>query len=196
MAILEFEEVWQLLREQLEGQLVRTLSDGSLNRVVSVQDTKIVRDTVQPDGSWRRASPVYKISFRKVWDHLARYRCYRVEKYFAAACLVSVDELRVEKVKDRPLTIKLTSTSEAEPPTDFDEEEFGDRERIVVDPDICSGKPTIRGTRIMVSNILGLLAGEYSFNRILREYPQLSRLDVMAAVAYASQVVDREKVVA
>ncbi|MCH8350548.1 MAG: DUF433 domain-containing protein, partial [Chloroflexi bacterium] len=72
----------------------------------------------------------------------------------------------------------------------------GDRERIVVDTDICSGKPTIRGTRIMVSNILGMLAGEYSFNRILREYPQLSRLDVIAAVAYASRVVDREKVVA
>ena len=69
-------------------------------------------------------------------------------------------------------------------------------DRIVLDPDICSGKPTIRGTRIMVSNILGMLAGEYSFNRILKEYPQLSRLDVISAVEYASVVIDEVKAVA
>ncbi|MBW7894081.1 MAG: DUF433 domain-containing protein [Opitutaceae bacterium] len=40
-------------------------------------------------------------------------------------------------------------------------------ERIVTDPNICSGKPVIRGTRIMVRNILGLVAGGYTVDRIL-----------------------------
>jgi uncharacterized protein (DUF433 family) len=76
------------------------------------------------------------------------------------------------------------------------EEEFGDRARIVVDPDIYSGKPTIRGTRSMVSNILGMFSGDYSINRILKSYPELSRPDVISAVEYASRVVDGEKMVA
>ena len=78
---------------------------------------------------------------------------------------------------------------------DEKDEEFGDLERIVVDPDICSGKPTIRGTRIMVSNVLGMFGGDYSINRILKSYPELSRLDVISAVEYASWVVDGEKMV-
>ena len=48
----------------------------------------------------------------------------------------------------------------------------------------------------MATNILGMFAGGYSINRILKVYPELSRLDVIAALEYASQVVDREKVVA
>ena len=73
---------------------------------------------------------------------------------------------------------------------------FGDPERIVVDPEICSGKPTIRGTRIMVSNVLGMFSGGYSINRILKAYPQLSRLDVISALEFASRVVDGEKTIA
>ncbi len=69
-------------------------------------------------------------------------------------------------------------------------------ERIVVDPQICGGKPSIRGTRIMVKNILGMLAGGYTMDQILRAYPELSREDVVAALDYASAVVDEEKVVA
>ena len=73
--------------------------------------------------------------------------------------------------------------------------EFGDLKRIVVDPDICSGKPTIKGTRIMVSNILGMFSGDYSINRILKSYPELSRLDVISALEYASQMIDGEETV-
>ena len=73
---------------------------------------------------------------------------------------------------------------------------FGDPERIVVDPKICSGKPTITGTRIMVSNILGMFSGGYSINRVLKAYPQLSRLDVISALEYASRVVDEGKTIA
>ncbi len=68
-------------------------------------------------------------------------------------------------------------------------------ERIVVDAKICSGKPTIKGTRIMVKNILGMVAGGYTAERIILEYPELTREDVSAALKYASDVIDEEKVV-
>ena len=68
-------------------------------------------------------------------------------------------------------------------------------ERISVDPAVCSGKPCVKGTRIMVRNILGMFAGGYSLERILQEYPELTRDDVVAAVEYASDVVDEMKVI-
>ena len=67
-------------------------------------------------------------------------------------------------------------------------------DRIVVDPSVCSGKPSIRGTRILVRNVLGMLAGGYTIERIVEAYPELMREDVVAAVEYASAVVDEDKV--
>jgi uncharacterized protein (DUF433 family) len=60
--------------------------------------------------------------------------------------------------------------------------------RITVDPNICSGKPCIKGTRIMVKNILGMLgmlAGGYSSERILMAYPELVQEDIAAALEYS-----------
>jgi uncharacterized protein (DUF433 family) len=68
-------------------------------------------------------------------------------------------------------------------------------ERIVIDPAVCSGKPIIRGTRIMVKNILGLVAGGADVTGVLKAYPELIREDVVAALDYACQVVDEEKVI-
>ncbi|MDL1888338.1 DUF433 domain-containing protein [Nitrospirales bacterium NOB] len=68
-------------------------------------------------------------------------------------------------------------------------------DRIVVDPNICSGKPTVRGTRIMVKNILGMVAGGYTMAGIIEAYPELTNNDVTAALEYASQVIDEEKVI-
>lgn len=68
-------------------------------------------------------------------------------------------------------------------------------DRIVVDSKICSGKPTVRGTRIMVKNILGMVAGGDTVARIVDRYPELTVLDVTAALEYASQVIDEEKVI-
>ncbi len=68
-------------------------------------------------------------------------------------------------------------------------------DRITVDPQVCSGKPCIRGTRIMVKNILGMMAGDYTIERILAAYPELVREDVEAALLYASRVIDEEKVI-
>ena len=68
-------------------------------------------------------------------------------------------------------------------------------DRIVVDSKVCSGKPTIRGTRIMVTNILGMVAGGYTMARIIDACPELTANDVTAALEYASQVIDEEKVI-
>ena len=68
-------------------------------------------------------------------------------------------------------------------------------DRIVVDSKICSGKPTIRGTRIMVTNILGMLASGYTVPQIVETYPELTIEDVTAALEYVRQVIDEEKVI-
>ena len=67
---------------------------------------------------------------------------------------------------------------------------------IIVDPKICSGKPVIRGTRILVRNILGMVAGGYTVDRILSAYPELTREMVQAALEYAAAVIDEEQVIA
>ena len=70
------------------------------------------------------------------------------------------------------------------------------QDRIAVDPKICGGKPRVQGTRIMVKNILGMLAGGYTVGRLLEAYPELSAEDVSAALEYASHVIDEERVIA
>ncbi|NKB66744.1 MAG: DUF433 domain-containing protein [Candidatus Latescibacteria bacterium] len=69
-------------------------------------------------------------------------------------------------------------------------------ETIVVDPAICSGKPIVRGTRIMVKNILGMVAGGYGVDQIVQAYPELTREMVEAALEYAAAVIDEEQVIA
>jgi len=61
-------------------------------------------------------------------------------------------------------------------------------ERISIDPNVCFGKPCIRGTRIWVSLILDLLATGLSVDEILAEYPQLTRDDIRAAMAYGAEM--------
>ena len=51
-------------------------------------------------------------------------------------------------------------------------------DRISINPEICSGKAHIRGTRIMVKNILGMFAGGYTIERIVDAYPELTQEDV------------------
>jgi uncharacterized protein (DUF433 family) len=65
---------------------------------------------------------------------------------------------------------------------------------ITVDPNICHGKPCIKGTRIMVSNILSQLAGGYDFEKIKQGYPELTDDHIRAAIEYAAAVVEGEDV--
>ena len=66
--------------------------------------------------------------------------------------------------------------------------------RISVDPNVCFGKPCIRGTRIWVSLILDLLASGETQETVLEEYPQLIRDDLFAALAYGAAM-SRERFV-
>ncbi|HEX9924865.1 MAG TPA: DUF433 domain-containing protein [Anaerolineae bacterium] len=61
-------------------------------------------------------------------------------------------------------------------------------ERISIDPNVCFGKPCIRGTRIWVSLILDFLANGMTMEEILLEYPQLTIEDVRAAIAYGAEM--------
>ncbi len=61
-------------------------------------------------------------------------------------------------------------------------------DRIVINPDICNGRPTIRGTRVSVQTILGFLGEGESIEQILAAYPSLSRDDVLAALRYSSRL--------
>ncbi len=60
--------------------------------------------------------------------------------------------------------------------------------RIEIDPAVCHGKPVIKGTRVLVSNILSALASGDSFEDILKEYPNISREDIHAALAFSSEL--------
>ena len=61
------------------------------------------------------------------------------------------------------------------------------KERISIKPDVCFGKPCIKGHRIWVSLILDLLASGSSVEEILEDYPQLTREDIQACIAYGAE---------
>ena len=61
-------------------------------------------------------------------------------------------------------------------------------ERISIDPDICFGKPCIRGHRIWVSLILDFLASGASVEDILQDYPHLEEADILACLAYGAEM--------
>ncbi|HEV2379890.1 MAG TPA: DUF433 domain-containing protein [Terriglobia bacterium] len=60
--------------------------------------------------------------------------------------------------------------------------------RITIDPYVCFGKPCIRGRRIWVSLILDFLASGMAPEEILEEYPDLTREDILACIAYAADM--------
>lgn len=58
--------------------------------------------------------------------------------------------------------------------------------RITLDPEVCHGKPVIRDTRHLVEGIIEYLAGGDSIDEILEEFPDLTREDILACLAYAA----------
>lgn len=66
-------------------------------------------------------------------------------------------------------------------------------ERITADPAIMAGAPTIRGTRVTVSAVLGQLAGGSTVDELLLDYPSLVREDVLAALAFAADSLPHER---
>jgi len=66
--------------------------------------------------------------------------------------------------------------------------------RIAIDPEVCGGKPCIKGTRIWVSLVLDFPADGMTESELLAEYPQLAHEDVLAAIAYGAEAA-REHIV-
>ncbi len=64
---------------------------------------------------------------------------------------------------------------------------------IVVDPKICHGKPVFRGTRVLVSDVLEMLAEGMTVDEVLEEYPQLNREMIREALALAAELLRRER---
>ena len=65
------------------------------------------------------------------------------------------------------------------------------RERISASPNVCHGKPCIKGTRVMVSVVVDNLAAGESPDRILAGYPTLEKEDIEAALRYASEMIEK-----
>ena len=63
-------------------------------------------------------------------------------------------------------------------------------DRITADPDVCGGRPCIRGIRVRVKDILDLLAAGASREEILEDFPYLEEEDITAALEYAARQVD------
>lgn len=66
--------------------------------------------------------------------------------------------------------------------------------RITVNPKVMVGKPTIRGLRITVEQILKALANGVSVSDLLKDYPELEKEDVQAVLQYAAELVSEEQV--
>ncbi len=66
--------------------------------------------------------------------------------------------------------------------------------RITYNPEVMVGKPTIRGLRISVDQILKALAANIDVQDILSDYPELEREDIQAVLLYAGQLVEEERV--
>ena len=60
--------------------------------------------------------------------------------------------------------------------------------RITLNPDVCHGKPTIRGLRYPVESILELLSSGMTFDEILTDYPDLQNDDILACLEYATRI--------
>lgn len=69
-------------------------------------------------------------------------------------------------------------------------------DRIVSNPDILVGKPSIKGTRISVELILGWLASGWTHEQLLESYPQITRDDILAALAFAAEFMRNESYLA
>jgi uncharacterized protein (DUF433 family) len=69
-------------------------------------------------------------------------------------------------------------------------------ERNSIKPDVCNGRPVIRGTRITVQTVLEFLAAGDSVEDVLEEYPKLTRADVRACLSYASRLMGNHFIVA
>jgi len=70
------------------------------------------------------------------------------------------------------------------------------RDRVTSDPEILLGKPVIKGTRISVALMLGWLSNGWTFDTIIEAYPNITRDDILAALAFATEMLHDEQYIA
>jgi len=68
-------------------------------------------------------------------------------------------------------------------------------DRITIDPDLCNGKPTIRGLRITVQTVLEFLGAGESETEILKQYPSLEKADLTACIKFAADLMNRNYII-
>jgi uncharacterized protein (DUF433 family) len=66
--------------------------------------------------------------------------------------------------------------------------------RITINQDICHGKPTIRGLRYPVENMLELMASGMTIEELINDYPDLEKEDFLACIEYASRLIEIKSV--
>lgn len=64
---------------------------------------------------------------------------------------------------------------------------------VQIDPAVCHGKPVIRGTRVLVSTLLGALSAADSIEELLSDYPNVTREGIAAALEFASRLSDYQE---
>lgn len=67
-------------------------------------------------------------------------------------------------------------------------------DRIISDPEVLCGKPVVRGSRLSVDFIVGLLACGWSYDDVLKNYPGLVMDDILACLDYAATILKEERV--
>lgn len=66
------------------------------------------------------------------------------------------------------------------------------QERITIDPNICHGQACVKGTRIPVHQVIGMLANGDTIDELLAEYPSLQREDILACLDYAGTLAEEQ----
>jgi uncharacterized protein (DUF433 family) len=67
-------------------------------------------------------------------------------------------------------------------------------DRIVFDPAVCHGKPVVRGTRVLVANVVGAVAAGEPTAEILEDYPSLTEADIRACLEFAGRLTAMESI--
>ena len=63
-------------------------------------------------------------------------------------------------------------------------------ERIVINPEVCGGRPIVAGTRVRVIDVLNALAAGDTIDELVADFPYLTRPDILACIAYGARAVD------
>ena len=203
---LDFEQIWRWLHN-LEGEAVSTFATRKSHcyQIIRVLPDGVVRRS-KSSSNQEQETRISEHYFRRMWERLTCTGvCGMDERHagFVAACLTALPGLDVWYANTGRgwdyrtlLVLGNPASGNGVAANCVRKSREGNHSRIVADPGICGGSPTIKGTRIMVGNILGMLAGGYNASAILEAYPKLSMQDLEAAIEYSRVTVDRASPIA